>query len=239
MPTSIAVLELNRVSAGGLHAVSFAVGPGEVVAVVGPVGSGRTTLARVISGRQRPVSGRVVLDGVDVTDVGPADRARFGIGTVWSRPRPFGSLTVEQNVAVVAGSDPVCDRHEALARARGLLERHGLADLAAVPAGRLDAVAAARLEVVRVLAAPRRMIVVDELPAALAGTERNELTAALCATAALGGAVVWLDSPARVRVPASKAVLLLAGRVVAEGPAAEVLATPEFRGLRAQETPDR
>ena len=239
MPAAIAVLELNRVTAGGLHAVSFAAGPGEVLAVVGPVGSGRSTLARVISGQQRPVSGRVVLDGVDVTDVAPADRARFGMGTVWSRPRPFGSLTVEQNVAVVAGTDPACDGSGARDRARELLERHGLADLADVPAGRLDAVAAARLEVVRVLAAPRRMIVVDELPAVLAAAERNELTAALCATAALGGAVVWLDSPARVRVPATRVVLLLAGRVVAEGPAAEVLAAPEFRRLRAQERPDR
>lgn len=239
MPAPLAVLELNRVTAGGLRAVSFTASPGEVVAVVGPVGSGRTTLARVISGQQRPVSGRVVLDGVDVTDVDPADRARFGMGTVWSRPRPFGSLTVEQNVAVVAGCDPVCDRAEARRRALGLLERHGLADLAAVPAGRLDALAAARLEVVRVLAAPRRLIVVDELPAVLPAADRNELTAALCATAAFGGAVVWLDSPARVRVPATRAVLVLAGRVVADGPAAEVLATPEFRRLRAEETPDR
>lgn len=231
----IAVLELNRISAGPLHGFSLSAAPGTVTAVVGPVGSGRTTLARVACGVLAPSSGRVVLDGVDITEVDAASRARFGMGWVRQRPRPFVTLTVEENVLAAAGTARRSGGREAALRSRRLLERYGLAAVADLPAWQLTPEQLARLEVLRVLAAPRRLIVVDELSGELEPAMREELGAALRGTAQLGGAVVWLDSPGRLEARADQLVLLAGGRVVAHGSAAVVTATPEFRLLRNQE----
>ena len=235
MTAAVAILELNRVSAGPLSRVSLVVHPGQMVGVVGPVGSGRTTLAGVIAGVVVPSVGRVLLDGVDVTEVDPASRARFGVGWVRQRPRPFPTLSVAENVLVAASASARWGGREAFVRTRRLLERAGLAELADLPAWQLTPEQLARLEVLRVLAAPRRLIVVDELSPDLAASDRAELVAALANTAQQGGAVVWLGAPGGLDVDVERLTLLVGGRVVVEGPAAEVAATAEFRLLRNRE----
>lgn len=235
----IAILELNRISAGPLSGFSLTVPPGTVTAVVGPVGSGRTTLARVVCGVLAPTAGRVVLDGVDITEVDPASRARFGVGWVRQRPRPFATLSVEENVLAAASAARRSGGREAALRTRRLLDRYGLAAVAHLPAWQLDPEQLAKLEVLRVLAAPRRLIVVDELSDRLPPLDREELGIALRGTARLGGAVLWLDSPGRLEASADQLVLVAGGRVVTHGSAAEVTATAEFRLLRNQELATR
>lgn len=235
MPADTAILELNRVSAGPLSGLSLALRPGTVTAVVGPVGSGRTTLAEVVCGVVTPQTGRVVLDGVDITEVDPASRARFGVGWVRQRPRPFATLTVEENVLTAASAARRWGGREAVVRTRRLLERFSLHDVADLPAWQLDPERAARLEVVRVLAAPRRLIVVDELSSDLAPAHRGELALALVSTAQLGGAVLWLDAPGRLDVRPDLLVVLAGGRIVVHGPPEAVEASAEYRLLRNQE----
>jgi len=238
--TPTAVLELNRVTAGPLRSVSLVARPGEVVAVIGAVGSGRTTLARVIAGLQRPHSGRVAIDGSDVTEADPAERARLGVGLVGPEPRPFPTLTVTQNALVAASRGEAralrgAAGRMASARVGRLLERFGLDAVAGRPAAELTEAQAAVLDVVRVLAAPRRVVVVDELSAQLPDRQHQQLRAALFATTAFGATVLWLDGPRRFDRLADRVVLLSGGRVLADGPVAEVVATPEYRLARAQE----
>lgn len=235
MPVDAAVLELNRISAGPLSALSLSMRAGTVTAVVGPVGSGRTTIAKVVCGVLRPSAGRVVLDGVDITEVDAASRARFGMGWVRQRPRPFATLTVQENILAAASAARRWGGREAVVRTGRLLERFDLAAVADLPAWQLDPERAARLEVVRVLAAPRRLIVVDELSNDLAADHRAELAAALVATAQLGGSVLWLDAPGPLDVHPDLLVLLAGGRIVAQGPPEAVEASAEYRLLRNQE----
>lgn len=235
MAADVAVIELNKVSAGPLTGLSLSLPSGAVSGVVGPVGSGRSTIAKLICGVQRPTTGRVVLDGVDITEVDPASRARFGVGWVRQRPRPFATLTVAENVLAAASAARRWGGREAFLRTRRLLERYGLAAVADLPAWQISPQQLARLEVVRVLAAPRRLIVVDELSRDLHPDDRAEMGAALCATASLGGAVLWLDAPGGLEVAVDQLVLLAGGRIVVAGGAAEVEATPEYRLLRNQE----
>ncbi|MCC6436314.1 MAG: ATP-binding cassette domain-containing protein [Acidimicrobiales bacterium] len=235
MPVDAAVLELNRVSAGPLSALSLSMRAGMVTAVVGPVGSGRTTIAKVVCGVLTPSAGRVVLDGVDITEVDAASRARFGVGWVRQRPRPFATLTVQENILVAASAARRWGGREAVVRTGRLLERFDLVEVADLPAWQLDPERSARLEVVRVLAAPRRLIVVDELSNDLAADHRAELAAALVATAQLGGAVLWLDAPGPLDVRPDQLVLLAGGRIVAQGPPDAVEASAEYRLLRNQE----
>ncbi len=235
MSSAVPIAELNRIDAGPLRRVSLQVRAAEVVAVMGPVGAGRTTLAGVLTGVVRPDHGRVVLDGVDVTALDAAGRARFGLGWVRDTPRPFPTLTVAENVLVAASATRRRGGRGALVRTRWLVERAGLAGVADTPAWQLAPEQLAVLEVVRVLAAPRRLIVVDELSTRLDPVTRHELASALLATAQQGGAVLWLGAPGDVMVQADRAVLLVGGRVVADGPWQEVTTSPEYRLVRQRE----
>ena len=227
----VAILEVHQVVAGVLDRCSLTVPAGSLSAVVGLVGSGRSTLAKVVMGAQVPERGRVVLDGVDVTEVSPVARARFGMGWVRQTPRPFASLSVEENVLVAASATRRWGGQEAARRTADMLERYGLASLARLPAWRLDRRQATRLEVVRALAAPRRLIVVDELSSCLPADEVAELAQPICATAQMGGAVVWLDAPGSLPVIPDRVAVLGAGRVLVDGPPQDVETSPEWASM--------
>jgi branched-chain amino acid transport system ATP-binding protein len=81
-----------------LRSVDIRVRPGERRALIGPNGAGKSTLFNLLAGQLRPTSGRVELHGKDVTRLGPAARARFGVGRTFQMTRLFGGLTVADNV---------------------------------------------------------------------------------------------------------------------------------------------
>jgi branched-chain amino acid transport system ATP-binding protein len=98
------VLEASHLVAafGGIRAVddvSFEVAPGEILGIIGPNGAGKTTVFDLLSGFVGPVSGQVLLAGVDVTDWAPDDRAWEGLGRSFQDARIFPSMTVAENLA--------------------------------------------------------------------------------------------------------------------------------------------
>jgi len=86
--------------------LSFAVGPGDVVGIVGPNGAGKTSLFGLISGELAPEAGEVRFAGRTVTKLDPAARCRLGIGRTYQVPRPFGDMTVFENLLVAAQPGP-------------------------------------------------------------------------------------------------------------------------------------
>jgi branched-chain amino acid transport system ATP-binding protein len=92
---------------GGLHAVddvSFAIGEGGITGLIGPNGAGKTTLFNIIAGRLFPTSGRVLLEGEDITRLAPHERARLGLARTFQIPHEFGALTVLENLMVSGDS---------------------------------------------------------------------------------------------------------------------------------------
>ena len=85
-----------------LQDVSIGIGRGEAVGIVGPNGAGKTTLFNVLSGAYAPSSGQVFLDGRDVTQLDAAARCRLGVARSHQVPRPFGGMTVFENLHVAA-----------------------------------------------------------------------------------------------------------------------------------------
>jgi branched-chain amino acid transport system ATP-binding protein len=88
---------------GGLAAVddvSFAISKGEITGLIGPNGAGKTTLFNIIAGRLFPTSGRVLLEGENITGLAPHERARKGLARTFQIPHEFGALTVIENLMV-------------------------------------------------------------------------------------------------------------------------------------------
>jgi branched-chain amino acid transport system ATP-binding protein len=169
----------------GLRAVddvSFAVERGSIVALIGPNGAGKTTVFNLIAGVHRPDSGRVALDGADITGMRPDLACHSGIGRTFQIVRPFAGLSVVENVLVGAlrrTADIAAARRAALA----ILERLGLADKAETAAHSLTLPERKRLETARALATGPKILLLDEVMAGLRPVEIDRMVqvfAALC-----------------------------------------------------------
>jgi lipopolysaccharide export system ATP-binding protein len=144
-----------------LHDVSLTVSRGEVVGLLGPNGAGKTTCFYSIMGLVKPDSGRIFLDGQEITELPMYRRAILGIGYLPQETSIFRGLTVEQNIlAVLEVSEP--DRAARMARLERLLDEFGLTQLRDAPALALSGGERRRCEIARSLAADPSIMLLDE-----------------------------------------------------------------------------
>ncbi len=144
-----------------LHDVSLDVHRGEVVGLLGPNGAGKTTCFYSVMGLVKPDSGRIFLDGQDITDLPMYRRAILGLGYLPQETSIFRGLTVEQNImAVLQVSEP--DRHARLERLEQLLGEFGIGALRDSPAMALSGGERRRCEIARALAAEPSIMLLDE-----------------------------------------------------------------------------
>jgi lipopolysaccharide export system ATP-binding protein len=144
-----------------LHDVSLDVHRGEVVGLLGPNGAGKTTCFYSVMGLVKPDSGRIFLDGQDVTDLPMYRRAILGLGYLPQETSIFRGLTVEQNImAVLEVSEP--DKGARAARLEQLLGEFGLTHLREAAAMALSGGERRRCEIARALAADPSIILLDE-----------------------------------------------------------------------------
>jgi len=144
-----------------LSDISLSVAKGEVLGLLGPNGAGKTTCFYSIMGLVRPDEGRILLDGVDITQLPMYRRAILGLGYLPQETSIFRGLTVEQNInAVLELTEPDVDvRERELER---LLDEFGLTDLRASPAMALSGGERRRCEIARALAAHPSIMLLDE-----------------------------------------------------------------------------
>jgi lipopolysaccharide export system ATP-binding protein len=203
-----------------VRGVTLSLAEGEVVGVLGPSGAGKTTLFRAMVGELRLLSGRVEIDGHDVSREPLWQRVRRGVGYVPQTPSVLWDLTVEQNLATFAR----LSRAGAKADAREWARRVELGDRLDVLAGELSGGERRRLELARALLGEPRALVCDEPFAGIdpAGAER--MGDLLRQAASRGTAVVLADHHvAEALRVCDRAVLLVDGKIEASGaPAAFV-----------------
>ena len=116
--------------------LSLAIGSGDIVGIVGPNGAGKTSLFGLISGDLAPDAGTVRFAGRAVTKLDAAARSRLGVGRTYQVPRPFGDMTVFENLLVAAQQGGGLRRKASFAAAFEALERTGMNGQANVPAER-------------------------------------------------------------------------------------------------------
>jgi branched-chain amino acid transport system permease protein len=225
------VLQLGSVrkSFGGLLAVddvSFALRRGEILGLIGPNGSGKTTALNLISGAFHSDSGEIALAGQPIAML-PAHRiAQRGIARTFQLVRVLAASSCLENVvAGLAFRAPPLWGAEADARARALLARVGLADKADTPAGQLTYIDQKRLELARALALAPDLLLLDEW---LAGLNPSELQVGIALVKMLreeGLTIVIVEHVMdAIRSLCDRCVVMNAGRKIAEGPPAAVLA---------------
>ncbi|ORT60129.1 ATP-binding cassette domain-containing protein [Streptomyces sp. CB03238] len=173
-----------------LDRVDLVVEPGRVTALVGPNGAGKSSLFHCLAGTTRPTSGRVGLDGADITARPAHARTRLGIARTFQELAVFPSLTVEENVRIGAEQGRVRDDPHAVEQALRLLALTGARHL---PAAGLSTGALRRVEVARAVAGQPHTLLLDEPAAGLDADETAALARVLKALAADGTAVFVVE----------------------------------------------
>jgi branched-chain amino acid transport system ATP-binding protein len=220
---------------GGVTAVnhaSFAAEAGEVTGLIGPNGAGKTTCFNVISGLQRPTSGKVRFNGRSVTRTPVHRRSKRGMGRTFQRLEAFGSLTVRDNVRVAL------DIHRGL---RGvvrsgrsdidaLLERVGIAEHAQERADSVPTGTARLLELARCLAADPKILLLDEPSSGLDESETDDFGALLRELAAEGRAVLMVEHDMDLVMAVCDTIRVLDfGEVIAVGSPFEIRNDPRVQ----------
>ena len=184
-------LELSgiRVQFGGLVAVknlSLAAPAGTITGLIGPNGAGKTTTFNVCSGLVRANAGRVLLDGHSLVHIGPAARARRGLGRTFQRLELFDSLSVRDNVALgaeapFASDNPLLHLVARRAQARlsaasvaAAIELCGLSEVAEAPVSTLSTGRRRLVDLARCLAGRPRILLLDEPSSGLDAAETDE-----------------------------------------------------------------
>jgi branched-chain amino acid transport system ATP-binding protein len=207
-----------------LDDVDFAVGANEAVGIVGPNGAGKTTLLNVLAGALPPTAGRVRLNGGDVTRGGAASRCRRGIARAHQVPKPFGDMTVFENVFVAASTGARRGRKEAYDRSVEVLELCDLLGIANRRAESLGLLHRKRLELARALATEPVVLLLDEIGAGLTDEEAGGLVETIRHVRSQQVAIVWIEHIVHVLVQViDRLVCMDAGRVIAAGPPDEVM----------------
>jgi branched-chain amino acid transport system permease protein len=228
------VLQLANVrkAFGGLVAVddvSFTLRRGEILGLIGPNGSGKTTALNLISGASRTDSGGIALAGHPIALLAAHRIAQRGIARTFQLVRVLPDSSCLENVAagIAFHAKPVWGA-AAEDRARTLLSRVGLGDKTDVPAGQLTYIDQKRLELARALALSPAVLLLDEW---LAGLNPSELQVGIALVRMLreeGLTIIIVEHVMdAIRSLCDRCVVMNAGRMIAEGPPAAVLADRE------------
>lgn len=212
-------------SAEVLHEVSLRIAPGEVVALVGPSGAGKTTVASLLPRFWDRTSGRITLDGIDIRDLA-LDDLRGAIGIVPQEPALF-SGSIRDNIAFARGeaSDVEIEAAARAAHAHEFIERlpEGYATRVGERGVKLSGGQRQRIALARVFLRDPALVILDEATSSL-DTESERLVEAAMADLLRGRSTLIIAHRMSTVQRADRVVVLSSGRVIEEGPPAVLLA---------------
>ncbi|MEO5493704.1 MAG: LPS export ABC transporter ATP-binding protein [Sphingomonas sp.] len=214
-----------------LSDVSVSVGPGEVIGLLGPNGAGKTTCFYSVMGLVKPDSGRIMLDGDDITGLPMYRRAILGLGYLPQETSIFRGLSVEKNIlAVLELAEP--DKAERTKRLDQLLDEFGLTRLRDAPAMALSGGERRRAEIARALAANPSIMLLDEPFAGIDPLSISDIRDLIVQLKSRGIGVLITDHNVRETLEiVDRGYIIYDGRVLFAGSPAELVADENVRRL--------
>ncbi|WGR91268.1 ABC transporter ATP-binding protein [Bradyrhizobium sp. ISRA443] len=217
---------------GGFYALdglSFHVVPGEILGLVGPNGSGKTTAINVISGLYAPDGGEVVFDGTTAGGIASHKLVHRGINRTFQVPKPFLSLSVRENIQVALAYGHAAG-HAGVAppSMAELLDEYRLKEVADRPAADLNSAQQKMLDLTRALATRPRLLLLDELAAGLNPAELDWIAGRIKALAATGMAIIVVEHlMGFIEQITDRVIVLNAGKEIFEGTLATAVREPQ------------
>jgi branched-chain amino acid transport system ATP-binding protein len=228
-----AILSLDKISKsfGAVVVASdldLELAEGEVLGMLGPNGAGKTSLFGLITGMLAPDAGRIVFDGHDITHVPAANRCRMGIARSFQIPRPFGGMTVFENLVVAAAFAKSVRESDVYELSAHILDACGLAGKANAKAQSLTLLDRKRLELARALATRPRVLLLDEVAGGLSEGECEALVGLIRSIRETGVSMIWIEHIVHALLAVVDRVVVLAGgKFIADGPPQEAVSQPK------------
>ena len=211
-----------------LHDVSIQVKPGERFGLIGPNGSGKTTLINCVSGSLPVDGGRIVFDGREITGLPAHRRTRLGLVRSFQIPKPFGSMTVLENLDIPLEYAAHERADAADADAMEILRAIGLESKAHLRPAGLTQIEMRKLELARAMAARPRLLISDEAMAGLSHAEVDDILAILFRLSEQGITIIMIEHIMRAVMRFSERIVVLdAGERIAEGTPDEIVRNPD------------
>lgn len=220
-----------------LDGINLTVNQGERVGLIGPNGSGKSTLVNCLCGTLDNETGTVRFNGRSVNGLSAHERTHRGMARSFQLPRPFGTLTVAENLripllyTVNARAKPHLTHAEIDARCMVLLSLVGLASKAAKLPLDLTQVEMRKLELARAMAAEPQLLIADEAMAGLSQSEVADIVSLLIRLNERGITIILIEHIMRAVMSFSqRLVVLVSGRKIADGKPEDVVNNPEVIG---------
>ena len=215
---------------GGFTAVnglSLSVKPGERFGLIGPNGSGKTTLINCVSGSLTVDAGRIRFDGRDITNLAAHQRTRLGLVRSFQIPKPFGSMTLLENLEIPLEYAASRGEDRADADAKEILKAIGLESKAHLRPAGLTQIEMRKLELARAMAARPKLLISDEAMAGLSSAEVDDILDILFRLNERGITIIMIEHIMRAVMRFSERVVVLdAGERIAEGPPDQIVRDP-------------
>jgi branched-chain amino acid transport system ATP-binding protein len=241
MPQLLSVKDVSK-SFGSLRVIqelSFDLAHGEALGILGPNGAGKSTLFGLISGDHRASSGAVHFEGRDITALPPHERCRMGIGRSFQIPRPFGEMSVFENLLVASSFAGGKRESECYDFCIDVLRQTGLLRKANAKAGGLTLLERKRLEMARAMATRPKILLLDEIAGGLTESECHSLVDTIREVNATGVSIIWIEHIVHALVSVvGRLIVIDFGKLLAEGEPVKVMADPAvqeiYMGIEAE-----
>ena len=213
-----------------VNSVDLDVAEGSIHALIGPNGAGKTTLLNLITGYLRPSRGEILFEGKRINGLQPFEICRLGIARTFQVVRPFGEMSVEDNVLAAAlfSAEKGISVAEGRARAQRPLELAGLWSIRDKLAGALTIGGKKKLELARALAVRPRLLLLDEVMGGLSAPEMADIIEVLERIRAAGTTILMIEHVMEAILQLTNRVVVLNfGEKLFEGTPREVIEHPD------------
>lgn len=211
--------------------VNITVNSGEIVGLLGPNGAGKTTSFYMMVGFIKPSSGKVFIDGKEVTELPMYERSRYGLGYLAQEPTIFRGLTVEENLlAIIERIEP--NKQKQKEKVASLLEEFGLTKLTKQKAWSLSGGEKRRMEIARCMISNPKIILLDEPFVGIDPITVSELRQMIFKLRDKGIGILITDHNVRETLPLTqRAYLIYDGKILVEGAPEKLLNDEKARSL--------